>query len=188
MTRLLTLLPILVTTSCSVGEYGVMNNNNMMDGAGGGDDRDKCVDKLAVPDPPHQHAAAGANPAGPRSGLGCLAAGGCHGAQPGSVAFTVAGTVYKEMGGTTVVGGLTVRLYNAGSKKSLAKTVTDMAGNFFITTPVTFPAGGIEADVTGCGSSPDIIPMIAPIRQNEANCASSTACHVVPGPRAIYLP
>lgn len=185
---MLTLLPILVTaTACSVGEYGVMNNNNMTDGAGG-DDRDLCVNKVAVPDAPHEHVVAGANPAGPRSGLGCLAAGGCHGAQPGSAVFTVAGTVYKEMGGTTVVGGLTVRLFNAGGKKSLATAVTDLAGNFYMTTPVTFPAGGLEVDVTGCGSTPDIIPMIAPIRQNEANCASSTACHVVPGPRAIYLP
>ena len=186
MTRLLALLPMVVA-ACSVGEYGVTNNNNMMDGAGG-DDRNTCVAKLGVPDPPHQHVVAGANPAGPRSGAGCMAAGGCHGAQPGSVAFTIAGTVYKEMAGTTVVGGLTVRLFQAGGKKSIATTVTDMAGNFYLTTPVTFPAGGLEVDVTGCGSSPDIIPMIAPIRANEANCASSTACHAVPGPRAVYLP
>ena len=82
-------LPILLATACSVGEYGV--SMNMGGDSGGGDDRNKCVDK-GTPGAAHMHAASGANPAGARSGLGCMAAGGCHGAQPGSSQFYAAGT------------------------------------------------------------------------------------------------
>ena len=185
MTRLTVLLPILA--SCSVGTYGESQPNT--DGnPGGGDDRDLCVQKAATPAAAHNHAAAGANPAGPRAGTGCMAVGGCHGAQPGSVQFTIAGTAYKEVTNpTTPAAGATVRLFMPGTKKSIAKTVTDDAGNFYLQTPVTFPSGGLEVDITACGSSPDIIPMVAPIRANEGNCSSSDSCHIVPGPRPVYL-
>jgi hypothetical protein len=185
MTRSLVLLPSLFVAACGVGEYGM--TMQMSDGQNSTDDRDICVQR-GTPGQAHNHAVAGANPAGPRSGLGCLAAGGCHGAQPGSSVFTVAGTAYKEMGGTTVTGGATVRLFVPGTKKSIAKTVTDDAGNFYLQSPVTFPSAGLEVDITACGSTPDIIPMVSPIRANEANCASSQACHAIPGPRAVYLP
>ncbi len=192
MTRSLVLLPILFSGACSVGSYGEVMN--MTDGTMmGGDDRDICVAKLGTPAAAHNHTVLGAGgtpatAAGPRSGVGCLAAGGCHGASPGSTVFSVAGSAYKSLAGTTASAGLTVRLYMPGTKKSIAKVNTDAAGNFYLSTPVTFPAGGLEADITGCGSSPDIIPMISPIRANEANCSSSTSCHIVPGPQAIYLP
>lgn len=187
MTRSKVLLPGLLLAACSVGEYGQTmqgtDGNNM-----GGDDRDLCVNRAATPAPAHDHTAAGANPAGPRAGLGCMAVGGCHGAQPGSTQFTIAGTAYKEQtAATTPAAGATVRLFMPGTKKSLATTVTDAAGNFYLSVPITFPASGLETDITDCSSTPNIQPMIAPIRMNEGNCASSDSCHVVPGPRPIFI-
>ncbi|HLL22908.1 MAG TPA: hypothetical protein VK427_12300 [Kofleriaceae bacterium] len=195
MTQLHVLLPVLVgAVACSVGEYGESMNSG--DGGPGTNDRDTWVPKVATPAAPHNHAASGAGDtpqtaAGSRKGVGCLAAGGCHGAQPGSSVFTFAGTAYTAMAGTAPAAGVTVRLFVPGTKKSIAKAVTDADGNFYTSAPVTFPSSGLETDVTGCGSTPDIIPMISPIRVNEANCSSSGNCHLVPGvaaPRAIYLP
>jgi hypothetical protein len=183
MTRLIVLLPILA--ACSVGTYG-----ESMQGtdSGGGDDRDLCVTKVAAPTAAHNHTAVGANLAGPRAGVGCMAVGGCHGAQPGSTTFSIAGTAYKETTNpVTPAAGATVRLFMPGTKKSIATTVTDAAGNFSLSTPVTFPATGLEVDITACRSTPDIHPLIAPIRANEGNCASSDSCHVVPGPRPVFL-
>ena len=186
MTRSLVIVPLLF--GCSVGAYG----EQMMMGTDGSmmAERTICVPKIATPKAAHNHALAGANPAGPRSGSSCMAVGGCHGAQPGSTVFTFAGTAYKEMGtGTTPAAGVTVRLFMPGGQVALAKTDTDAAGNFYTNAQVTFPAGGLETDITGCGSMPnDIIPMISPVRQNEANCSSSQSCHIVPGPRPVYLP
>jgi hypothetical protein len=181
------LLPSLLLAACSVGTFGEEPVGG--DAISSTDDRDICVDKVAAPAAGHQHTAIGAGvgpqAAGPRSGVGCMAPGGCHGAQPGSTQYAFAGTAYGELGGTTPLGGVTVRIFKAGTKKSVGKAVTDAAGNFYITGTFTdFP---YETDITGCGSNPDIIPMISPIRANEANCASSDACHIVPGPRAVYL-
>jgi len=186
MTRLIVLLPILIG-ACSVGSYGETMQGT--DGSmTGGDDRDLCVTKVATPEPAHNHAALGANPAGPRTGTGCMAVGGCHGAQAGSTQYTIAGSAYKEVTApTTPVVGATVRLFMPGTKKSIAKTYTDEAGNFYLSVPVTFPQTGLEVDISACGSTPDIQPMIAPIRANEGNCSSSDSCHVIPGPRPIFL-
>ena len=179
------LLTILFGTACSVGEYGMTMQGT--DGMGGGDDRDICVPKAATVSPAHNHAAAGGNPAGSRAGLGCIAAGTCHGPGGPTSVFTAAGTAYKEVTNpVTAAGGVTVRFFPRGGKKSLAKVVTDDAGNFYTSAALTFP---VETDITACGSTPsEIIPMVAPlVGQAEGNCSSSAACHLIPGPRPIYL-
>ena len=183
-------LPILA--SCGVGTYGESSGDNAGDDMPSVEDKEICVDRLATPAAAHNHAAIGAGDtpstaAGSRKGVGCMAAAGCHGAQPGSSQFTIAGTAYKEVGGATASAGSTIRLFEIGGKKSLAKTVTDADGNFYLSTPVTFPANGLLVDITDCSASPNIIPMVSPIRANEGNCASSDSCHIVPGPRPIYI-
>ncbi len=186
----LVLLPTLLATACSVGSYGDSPDTGK-DGSMGTDDRALCVPKGSA-GAAHQHVAAGANPAGPRSGMACLTAGGCHGvASPGSTVFAFAGTAYKEMGGTTPNGGATVRVFPRGTMKSVAKTVTDDGGNFYIPASAgDFTAFPYEVDITACGSTPsDIIPMIGTIgTPAEGNCASSGACHAIPGTRAVYIP
>jgi hypothetical protein len=190
MTRFIVLLPILA--SCSVGTYGE-SGDNAGDDMPMTEDRDTCVDRSATPATAHNHAAVGAGDtpttaAGSRKGVGCMAAAGCHGAQPGSSQFTIAGTAYKESTApVTASAGATIRLFMPGTKTSIAKAVTDADGNFYLSTPITFPAAGLEVDITDCSSSPNIQPMIAPIRANEGNCASSDSCHIVPGPRPIFI-
>jgi len=190
MTKSVVFLPVLF--ACSVGTYG-----ETMQGTDGSmmADRDTCVNRVATANDAHNHAVSGAGDtpataAGPRSGTGCLAAATCHGTGGAGGQFTFAGTAYKEMGtGVTPAVGATVRIFMPGTKTSLAKAVTDKAGNFYTQTVVTFPAAGLETDITACDSTPNnIIPMIAPIRANEANCSSSESCHIVPGPRPMFLP
>jgi len=175
----------LLLGACSVGEYGVSmqgTDGTMM----GGDDRNICVPK-ATPVPAHNHTAAGANPAGARAGMGCIAAGTCHGPGGPTTVFTAAGTAYKEVTNpVTAAGGVTIRFFPRSGMKSLAKVVTDDAGNFYTNVALAFP---IETDVSACGSTPsEIVPMVAPlVGQAEGNCSSSAACHLIPGPRPIFL-
>jgi hypothetical protein len=192
MTKFIVLVPILA--SCSVGTYGESGDNSG-DDMPMTDDRDTCVTRLATPAVAHNHTALGAGDtpstaAGSRKGVGCMAAAGCHGAAPGSTAYTIAGTAYKEMppgAPTAPAAGATIRLFMPGTKKSIAKTVTDADGNFYTSAVITFPAAGLEVDITDCSSTPNIQPMIAPIRANEGNCASSDSCHIVPGPRQVFI-
>jgi hypothetical protein len=119
-----------------------------------------------------------------------MAAAGCHGAAAGSTTYTIAGTAYKEALGTpaaTPAAGATIRLFMPGTKNSIAKVVTDADGNFYTSAVITFPAAGLEVDITDCSAAPNIQPMIAPIRANEGNCASSDSCHIVPGPRQVFI-
>ncbi|MBA3394300.1 MAG: hypothetical protein H0T89_16765 [Deltaproteobacteria bacterium] len=188
MTRSTVLLAILLAGACSVGEVDLGGGGD--GGTGDGTsavERDTCA-PLGTPGTAHNHTLSGANPAGPRSGAGCLGAG-CHGVvEPGSSRFAFAGTAYKDTGGATVAPGATIRVFKRGEKVVLGKAVTDTAGNFYITG--NFTAFPYEVDVTACGSTPsDIIPMIAPINSpGEANCSSSGNCHAIPGTRAIYIP
>lgn len=191
MTRFIVLVPILA--SCSVGTYGESGDNSG-DDMPMTEDRDTCVDRNAAPATPHNHAAVGAGDtpstaAGSRKGVGCMQAGGCHGATPSGGAYTIAGTAYKEMGAgaATPAAGATVRLFMPGTKKSIAKAVTDADGNFYTSAVITFPSSGLEVDITDCSSTPNIQPMIAPIRANEGNCSSSDSCHVFPGPRPVFI-
>jgi hypothetical protein len=184
------LLTILFATACSVGEYGMTMQGT--DGSGGGDDRNVCDPKNAAPVAAHNHTADGLNPAGSRAGMGCIAAGTCHGPGGPTTVYTAAGTAFNAVtvadplaAGVAAV-GVTVRFFPRGGMKSLTKVTTDTAGNFYTTTALTFP---IETDIAACGVAPsEIVPMVAPlVGQAEGNCSSSAACHLVPGPRPIYL-
>lgn len=178
------LLLILFGAACSVGEYGMTMQGT--DGSGGGDDRDICAPK-GTAGAARNHTASGGNPAGARAGTGCIAAGTCHGPGGPTTVFTAAGTAYKETTNpVTAATGVTIRFFPRGGKKSLVRVVTDDAGNFYTNVPLTYP---IEVDISACGSTPnEIVPMVAPlVGQAEGNCSSSNACHLVPGPRPIFL-
>lgn len=184
------LLTILFGAACSVGEYGMTmqgTDGNMM----GVDDRNVCAPK-GTPAAAHNHTADGANPAGSRAGMGCIAAGTCHGPGGPTTVYTAAGTAFNAvavadpLAAGVAVAGVAVRFFPRGGMKSLATVITDDAGNFFTSIPLTFP---IETDISACGATPnEIVPMVAPlVGQAEGNCSSSAACHLVPGPRPIYL-
>jgi len=142
-----------------------------------------CSTRSATPAAAHAHALEGLNPAGPRSGIGCVNTG-CHAAGnlgAGATAFAFAGTLYKATDGAAVAPGVTIHLYKKDDKVSLANAVTDTAGNFVIRG--TFDQFPYATLASGCGPATpnDIRPMITPIgAPNDRNC-SSGACHAVPG-------
>jgi hypothetical protein len=114
---------------------------------------------------------------------------GCHAVTGGaSTPFAFAGTVYKETSAVTPAAGVTVRIFKAPSKKSLAEAVTDDAGNFVIRNPTMFMDFPYETHVTVCGVGTAIRPMVTPIPQADANCNTGGSCHGAGGGQgAVYL-
>lgn len=178
MPRMIVFVPILVG-ACSVGTYGETmqgTDGSMM----GGDDRDVCADRAATPPIAYDHVSA---PTGPRSGMGCVVAG-CHltgNTGANAPPFSFAGTVYKDIAGTTPQPGVVVRLFptTGNTKKSVAVTITDAAGNFSVNDPAltAFP---YNTDVTACGTdsvAKGIRPMVGGILRQEMNCNAGNTCH-----------
>ena len=193
MTRSTVLLSALLVSACSVGEVDL--NRLGPDGAGGGDaigasPRDICADRPATIGIQHNHTADGANPAGPRAGVGCQTGTGCHGAAPGAGgAFAFSGSVYKEAAGTTPNPGVVVRVFKedpAGTFTLVASAPTDDAGNFYmIGNYADFP---YITDATACGSDQlvqGIRPMVGIIATGD--CNGGAACHQTPGTFPMYL-
>jgi hypothetical protein len=187
-------LLFLLLSACSVGTYGETMQMTGDGNSGGGDDRNLCVDKAAAA-PAYSHTGADGQPAGPRAGMGCVAAN-CHGTPTGTnaPAYAAGGTVYKDLNGTTPQGGVTIRFFptTGNTKKSVATAVTDDAGNFYIAdgTITAFP---YNVDTTGCGIDTvamGIRPMVGIIGKVEGNCNAGGTCHqVVPTKTAtpVYL-
>jgi hypothetical protein len=164
---------------CSVGTYGETmqgTDGNM----GGGDDRNLCADRVATPGTAYNHVSA---PTGTRAGMGCIAAA-CHLAGntgAGAPAFGFAGTVYKDTNGTIPNPGVKVRLFpsTGNTKKSIAFSVSDSAGNFYIS-DTTLTAYPYNTDVTACNADSvamGIRPMVGSILKAEANCNAGNTCH-----------
>ena len=105
-------------------------------------------------------------------GQGCLNAGGCHGANPGSTVFTIGGTQYTTAAGTTPAPGATIFI---GTQKLI---VADN-GNFYTTNPVTFPT------TTKASLCPDTKPMIGPL--NAAADGNCNNCHNGTTTAKLYL-
>jgi hypothetical protein len=180
-------LLLLLLSACSVGTYGETMQMTGDGNSGGGDDKNLCVDKAAAA-PAYNHTGNDGQPAGPRAGMGCVAAA-CHlAAQPGAGAppYGFGGTIYKDIAGTIPQGGVTVRFFptTGNTKKSVATVVTDDAGNFYIAdgTLTAFP---YNVDATGCGldgtgtNNTGIRPMVALINKVEGNCNAGGTCHQV---------
>lgn len=180
MTRYLVYVPILFT-ACSVGTYGQTpgGDDDPMVDSGGGDDRNLCVDK-GTPAAPYMHTGADGQPAGARSGMGCMTAG-CHDGtnQMGATKFGFSGTVYKEPAGTTPQPGVTVRIFpGSAPNKSIASAVTDSAGNFIIRGD--YEAFPYQTDTTACGSDAQamgIRTMVGAIGRGDQNCNAGNTCH-----------
>lgn len=155
-------------------------------GPGGDADRLVCKDRLSAPLAAHEHIAEGANPAGPRTGLSCIASG-CHlgGATGvGALEFLFAGSVYTEnvRPGTTPATGVFVRIFKMGNDKSIDSVAADAAGNFI------FRPGGAggaldqfpyQTDVTACGvPTPEVRPMVTLLGgPADRNCSAAGTCH-----------
>jgi hypothetical protein len=106
------------------------------------------------------------------AGQGCLNAGGCHGANPGSTVFTIGGTLYTTAAGTTAAPGATIFI---GTQKLIVAT----NGNFYTTNPVTFPT------TTKASLCPDTKPMVGPL--NAAGDGNCNTCHNGATTAKLYL-
>jgi hypothetical protein len=175
MSRISVILVLLVASACDVGSVVPVTGG---DGGSGSN----CVPP-GNPAAAQQHLPADQVVPGQASNQGqnCLTAN-CHNPAAlgnGALAFTFAGTLYTTAGGTTPATGVTVRIKFGSGPPVTA--VTDMDGNFYSSTAVTFPA---NADVTSC---PTVKPMMSQLQTGNGAC-SSTGCHVPggnPGPMGL---
>jgi hypothetical protein len=161
-----TLLSILgpFAISCTVGQ----SNQGDDDGTGidGGDDGSDGNTADCDPAVTEGLPAAHHNP-----GLACATAG-CHAEPVGlnAPAYTAAGTVYVDVGGSAPVSGATVRLIDANDTEVVIVTASD--GNFWTEQALVFP---INAQASRC---PDNVAMVSQITAGPVSCNAS-GCHGV---------
>lgn len=167
MTRTVLLVTSLFVAACTVGKLPAADDDDDMPG---GDAGNGCMDRLAAPDPAHDHGGvAGAS----NAGLGCVA-GGCH--LEGSTgtdapAFQFGGTVYK-MGATQPQPGAVVTIKSAGGSVT---TYADAAGNFHVPAGMLASPFPANVDVSAC---PSINKMVGQIVTGTGNdCNGGGTCH-----------
>lgn len=90
--------------------------------------------------------------------------------------FTVAGTVFTSANSNTAVVGATVTVKDANGQ--VVDIVTQLNGNFYTSTPVTFPLTVMAS------SCPAATPMIGQVAQGGGGC-NQTNCHST---MRIHLP
>jgi len=153
-------------TACDVGTYtgpnGVLSSTDAPAGAMDAPGTIGACESNSSARPPGRH----------NIGQGCLNAGGCHGANPGSRVFTIGGTLYTTAAGTTAAPGATIFI---GTQKMI---VADN-GNFYTTNPVTFPT------TTKASLCPDTKPMVGPL--NAAGDGNCNSCHNGTTTAKLYL-
>jgi hypothetical protein len=107
------------------------------------------------------------------AGQECLS---CHaGGQNPLLRWTLAGTVFADSFGTTPRGGATVDIVDARGQE--LKLVTDVQGNFYTTSAVTFP---ITVNASACPSTKSMVGKPPMGGCNGAGCHDAT--------RPIFLP
>jgi hypothetical protein len=173
MTRIAVISALFFVAACDVGDVTMGMGGDANNATG-------CIN-MGTPLTPHTHAApVGASAS--NQGQNCLQAN-CHNptpglSGPGATPYTFAGTAYTVKGGTTGVGGVSIRLK---SSSGVVVVSTDSDGNFYSTGAVTFPA---TADITSC---PTDTPMLTQLQTGNGAC-NGTGCHTTggnPGPMGL---
>ncbi len=157
MTRLALAAMVIALSACSVGEFpGPGGSGGGVDAGGGGGDggSNALCETAKTPRGDGRH----------NEGQGCLNAGGCHGATPGSTVFTVAGTLYTTGAGAAPSAGSTIILVDGAGLE--VKVVTSTNGNFYTSQAVTFP---VTAKASLCPTTKAMTATAA-----DGNCNS---CH-----------
>lgn len=93
---------------------------------------------------------------------------GCHGPAGTAPRFTLAGTLYHDVGGTSALSGATVTVVDCNDKK--VQLTTTQNGNFWTTEPLGFP---VRVQASLC---PDSVPMLAEVATAGSDC-NSASCH-----------
>jgi hypothetical protein len=170
----LAVLASLLLAACDVGTIPAEGS----DGGGGGDDGggSSCEQLSASPPVGHHN-----------DGMGCRSAAGCHNSTLGlgasAPAYSLGGTLYKDMAGTMPYAGATVIVTIGGMTK---KAVTADNGNFwFVEALVATPTNSMTgmASASGC---PNTLAMSGALVNGGGDCNN---CHRATGGTTtpIYL-
>jgi hypothetical protein len=176
----LIVLPVALSLapSCKVGDVSEREINGagndasvaVFDGGGGADAQpvDPDCEEAVTPNADGHH----------NAGQTCINAG-CHdGNTQDAPLWTLAGTAYTDINGTTPLAGGTI-LYTDANNAEI-KIITDTNGNFYTGATIVFP---IQAVASLC---PNTLPMNTAVAANMANC-NTAGCHGEAGNR-IYVP
>lgn len=175
MSRLIALGALVVLVGCDVGDVTNVGGPSAPDADTGDPDPDDLPPDAAIAiecrDP-----VAGVGSGEHNPGQACIA---CHVGKGEGPQFTVAGTLYADLAGTTPLAGATIVVTDAtGATLDL---VSQQNGNFYTTAALAFP---IQVSATRC---PDTTPMIGAVAA-PGDC-NAGGCHA-PGSGAgpIHLP
>ena len=166
--------------SCKVGDFSEQDPNaGTSDAAVAAFDASNVGGADAQPSDPDCEESVLPNGAGEHNpGLSCIV-GGCHDGNTADVPlWTLAGTAYTDINGTTPLAGGTVLYTDANGLE--VKMVTAQNGNFYTSQAVAFP---IQATASRC---PNTLPMNTAIADNMGSC-NAAGCHDIAGNR-IYVP
>ena len=173
----------LVVTGACVGTIDVPNGTGSPDaataspGSGSGSGSSASPDAAPTPDAPVTGFAC--RNAAPPPGNGHHNAGqdcqqGCH-----NHGFSFSGTLYTSAAGTTIASGATITAIDANG--AVIEVVSQTNGNFYATTPVTFP---IAIYASSC---PTVQHMSATVVAGDGGC-NKTGCHTAAGTGRVHLP
>lgn len=95
---------------------------------------------------------------------------GCHGSMTGPLGFTLSGTVYGDLEGSSPVGGATVVVTD--DEGSVHQLVTHDNGNFYTTATIAYPA---TVAVSRC---PDTAEMLTTFEHGACNLCHHSAFRV----------
>lgn len=173
-------LVLAMAPSCKVGDFSEQDPNaGTNDAAVAAFDASNVGGADAQPSDPDCEESVLPNGAGQHNpGLSCIV-GGCHDGNTADVPlWTLAGTAYTDINGTTPLAGGTILYTDANGLE--VKMVTAQNGNFYTSQAVAFP---IQATASRC---PNTLPMNTAIADNMGSC-NAAGCHDIAGNR-IYVP
>jgi hypothetical protein len=150
------------------------NNNNTPDASTGSNtgtpdagtmSGPPCINKMTSPGTGHHHPGEDCN-------------GACH-----NHGFSFAGTLYTTATGFTAITGATIVVKDAAGQT--IKVVTQDNGNFYSTTPVTFP---LTVYATECQISQTVSQMQATVQSSSNGGCNKSGCHTPTAQGHIHLP
>jgi hypothetical protein len=92
----------------------------------------------------------------------------CHTEDGEGPPFSIGGTLYRDLVGSSAIAGATIRIGDATGRE--LPLITARNGNFWTEEPVTYP---VQAIASSC---PDARQMIAPIQAGGGDC-NRAGCH-----------
>jgi len=163
-------LPLIIAgaSSCEVGDVTTAGTPQVTTDATAAEDGGGEVTPDATAADPNCSPAAAPNGNGQHNaGTSCIDQG-CHDGGGPPPKWTLSGTLYTDIEGTTPLAGGTIIFTDANAQE--IKLITASNGNFYTGDPIAFP-------ITVKGSRcPNTVPMIAPVTAAQGSC-NLAGCH-----------